>query len=303
MNKQLYIESMHNNLHILFTMGAIQDERYKCPLCMQSFSDDEVVKNLTEEDVPQASLGGKRIALTCRSCNSTCGHSIDVNLLNAIIGLEQRKFFPLTDRKINLIHEGQRLGANLHIDANRQLFLEIDTKRNNPKIWDEYREKILKENALIDLQIVPLKRDERLISAALLKNAYLLLFARTGYTFLADSYYDDLRMQINNPKPYILPERLWTLQNVSVADGIFLCRDNRLRGFFVVYTLSKVMQYRVCVFIPSPNVPYLTAAYHLRNILAHDRIRVEIIPSYFDFLNNRNNIARLRKWCYGWDKF
>lgn len=43
--------------------------------------------------MPQASLGGKRIALTCRSCNSTCGHSIDVNLLNAIVGFEQKSFF------------------------------------------------------------------------------------------------------------------------------------------------------------------------------------------------------------------
>ncbi len=108
----------------------------------------------------------------------------------------------MTDRKVNLIHEGRRLGANLHIDANSQLFLEIDAKRNNPKIWDEYRENILKENALIDLQEIPLKRDERLIYAALLKNAYLLLLAKIGYTFLADSYYDDLRMQIRNPKLY-----------------------------------------------------------------------------------------------------
>ena len=30
MNKQFYIESMHNNLHILFAMGVIQDEMYKC---------------------------------------------------------------------------------------------------------------------------------------------------------------------------------------------------------------------------------------------------------------------------------
>lgn len=28
MNKQFYIESMHNNLHILFAMGVIQDEMY-----------------------------------------------------------------------------------------------------------------------------------------------------------------------------------------------------------------------------------------------------------------------------------
>ena len=81
----------------------------------------------------------------------------------------------MTDRKVNLIHEGRRLGVNLHIDANSQLFLEIDAKRNNPKIWDEYRENILKENALIDLQEIPLKRDERLIYALVCKNWIYIL--------------------------------------------------------------------------------------------------------------------------------
>lgn len=48
MNKQLYIESMHNNQHILFTMGAIQDERYKCPLCMQSFNNQNDIARLRQ---------------------------------------------------------------------------------------------------------------------------------------------------------------------------------------------------------------------------------------------------------------
>ena len=43
------------------------------------------------------------------------------------------------------------------------------------------------------------------------------------------------------------------------------------------------------------NASALAATYHLRNILAYDRIRVEILPSYFDFFNDRNAIARLRK--------
>lgn len=301
MNRLLYIERMHNNLSFLNSLGILHDKRYMCPLCMKSFSDEEVKHSLTEEDVPQASLGGKRIALTCRSCNSTSGHSIDVNLLNAVRGFEQRQFLPLTDRKVFMYHDGQRLGANLHIDANRQLFLEIDTKRNNPKVWDEYRENILKEGALVDIQDLPSKRDERLISAAILKNAYLLLFARTGYTFFTDSYYDELREQIRTPKPYILPERLWTMQKVNAKDGIYLSKDNRLRGFFVIYTLSKIMKYRVCAFIPVPTVPYLAAAYQLRNILAYSRIQVEELPQFFDFLNNQDDMTRLRKWCYGWN--
>lgn len=303
MDRKKYVESMYNNLGFLKLKGIVPNDSYMCPLCMQSFSLEEVRTKMTEEDVPQASLGGRRIALTCRTCNSTCGHTIDINLLNAIISDEQRKYLPLTNRKVRVLHGNQRLNAQLRIDANRNMFLEINTKANNPTVWDDYRENVLKENALLDLQDVQLKRDERFISAALLKNAYLLLFTKTGYTFLSDSYYNDLRKQIRTPKPYILPERLWTMQDLNVDDGIYLCKDNRLRGFFVIYTLSKMLKYRVCAFIPVPNVPYIAAAYYLREFDAHSRIRIERLPDYMDFFNNSNDILRLRKWCYGWGNF
>ena len=56
----------------------------------ETFTEQEVRTILTEEDVPQASLGGSRIILTCRQCNSTCGSEIDVHLYNAIKAREQR---------------------------------------------------------------------------------------------------------------------------------------------------------------------------------------------------------------------
>ena len=46
----------------LHEMG-IFDEEYKCPLCMQSFSDEQILNNFTVKDVPQKSLGGERILL------------------------------------------------------------------------------------------------------------------------------------------------------------------------------------------------------------------------------------------------
>lgn len=301
MNRLEYIKSMHHNLCILKEQGVFVNENYLCPLCMKAFSDDEVITCLSEEDVPQASLGGKRIALTCRKCNNTCGHTIDVNLLNGIIDLEQRQFLPSTDRKVNVLHDGKRLGAKLRVDSDRNMLLEINTKHNNPKIWDEYRSNVLQANAIVDVQDAPLKRKDRFVSAALLKNAYLILFARTGYTFLSDSFYDELRKQICNPNPYILPEGLWTMQNISATDGIYLSRDNMLRGFFIVYTLTKIQNHRVCVFLPCPVVPYLAATYRLKEMLADACLPVEELHPSSDFFNDKEDIGRLRKWCFGWD--
>lgn len=301
MDKSAFLLSMHNNRKYLHEMGIFDEEKYKCPLCLQSFSDEEVLNNLTEEDVPQKSLGGKRILLTCKKCNNTSGYSIDIHLLNAIKGLEQRQYLPSTEHQVTVIDSDKRLNAKVKIDDERNINLEINTKRNNPAVWNFFKESILLKDNVINLKNNPLKRDERFISAALLKNAYFMLFARTGYTFLTDSFYNELREQICNPKPYILPERLWTMQNLYVCDGIYLSKNNQLRGFFVIYTISLKHDYRVCVFIPVPTVPFLSAAYLLRELTSNTRVPIEKLSSNFDFLNNKDDMMRLRNWCYGWN--
>lgn len=290
---------MLNHLKILNGMNLIQCTCYSCPLCMSKF-DEEAIGRLTEEDVPQASLGGKRITLTCQHCNSTCGHTMDANLRNAIVAIENKRFLAGTDRKVNIFNEGKRLGAKLLIDAGRNMCLEIDTNRNDPKIWTDYKDNILIVGAVINLHDVPQKINARLISAAILKNAYLLLFAQTGYTFLIDAFYNRFRNQINNPLPFILPEGLWTFQNIQTADGIYLSKHNRIRGFFVIYTLEKTLKHKVCVFIPTPKVPYEAAVLYLKQIEAHDKVRIEKLSPSFDFLKSQTDILRLRKWCYGW---
>lgn len=295
MNKQLYIENYRKNLSILKGVDVSLGD-YVCPLCMRTFPLDM----LTEEDVPQHSLGGRRITLTCKKCNNTCGTTIDVHLQEAVKGLEQRAFLPGTDRKVTVQHERKKLNAILKVGENRELTLGINTKYNNPKIWDDYYDNILLKDAIIYVQDNPLRQDERRISAAMLKNAYLILFARTGYTFLADAYYDSLRQQIMNPAPFTLPERLWTFQNVSVPDGIYLTRDNRYRGFFVVYSLKQQKTYRVCVLIPTPNVEYLQACYELRKINAGTYIQIVPLPESLDFICDTTAINRLKNWCYGW---
>ena len=302
MNKLDYYNRSLSNLSILKDVGIVSmHSDYICPLCMKNYSQEIAKQELTEEDVPQKSLGGQRITLTCKQCNNTCGTNIDVHLLESIKSIEQRAFLPGTDRTVHIEKGEGRLKATLKVGKDKEMFLNIDTKHNNPKTWSFYHENVLLEDSIIDIQDAPLKRDARRVSAAILKNAYLILFARTGYTFLSDHFYDRLRQQIMTPEPYILPERLWTFQNVSVPDGIYLTKDNRYRGFFVVYSLRQKHNYRVCVLIPTPKVEYLFACMELRKIDGKSMIRVIQLPDNMDFMCDKKSVKRLYNWAYGWN--
>lgn len=299
MDKKEYYIRMHNNIKILRTKEINIEGDYVCPLCLKSYREQDVIK-LTEEDVPQRSLGGRRIALTCKECNNVCGSEIDVHLFNLIKVKEQKFFLPGDKRKIYVQNGEKKLNATIEIGENRDIKLLVDITKNNPKIWNFFYEQVLIPQKEITIEDKNIKKDERRINAALLKNAYLLLFAKTGYTFLLDKYYSCLREQIFNPNIFYIPNGLWTMQDLSIPDGIYLTKDNRYRGFFVVYTLQLKLLYRVCVLIPTPNVPYLLAVKELEKINSQTKIRVVRLPER-DYFNDINSIMNLRSWCYGWN--
>src|ERR687892_136380 len=54
------------------------DRFYVCPVCLHAFGEEALaLRFLTREDVPPKSMGGRRLALTCRRCNSEGGHEVD----------------------------------------------------------------------------------------------------------------------------------------------------------------------------------------------------------------------------------
>ena len=75
-------------LELLRQNGLIERTgEYICPICLNSFNKEQLNK-LSMEDAPQASLGGKKIAITCKKCNNTCGHETDIHLVNFITYLQ-----------------------------------------------------------------------------------------------------------------------------------------------------------------------------------------------------------------------
>ena len=123
MNTKNHFSRIKTNLEILRRIGVkVPDGDFLCPECFSPFNEYEISK-LTEEDVPQASLGGSRITLTCRKCNSNCGALIDVRLQEALKAREQQEFLPNTNRKVSVMVDEQRLKAKLEVGENKDLKL------------------------------------------------------------------------------------------------------------------------------------------------------------------------------------
>lgn len=276
-------------------------DEYICPICMRGYEKKNLAK-LSLEDAPQQALGGRKIAITCRDCNNTCGHSIDNHLYNMLEYIERSHFLIGTDHRIKImdLDKEKPINATLEIKGKDDLKMLISENNNNPYSLKERLNKLV-DGKEIMIQNEPLKVNVRRASAAIIKNAYIILFAKFGYSFMLDKQYDKIREQIMNPEPYILPDGLWTMQkNLDLFDNVYLSGDNHYRGFFIAYTVMRRQLYRFLVFIPTPLVYYEEAAAIFRNIERGDRLSLMRINNT-DFLGNKEKIKLIRNWTYSWN--
>jgi len=280
--------------------GHSVNNQYICPLCFNAIQDNNAKSQLTEEHVPQVSLGGKSVTLTCKNCNNSCGSSIDFYLLNTIKAIEQKTFKHGTDRNVYILHGQKHLNASIKIKESNDIELFVSDKNNNPNVLKYFQEDILLKDSIINVQNKNLSLNHRMFYIALLKNAYLILFSYFGYTFLMDKYYDRLRTQILNPNSIILPYQLCSCSNNLFYDGIYLTTDNRYRGFLIIYTLKSINYYQIMVLIPTPNVEYQCAS-HFFSKANKSTINILPLPNHFDYLTDNKTIMRIKNWCYGWD--
>lgn len=276
-------------------------DEYICPICMRGYGKKDLAK-LSLEDAPQQALGGRKIAITCRDCNNACGHSIDNHLYNTLEYIERSHFLFGTDHRIKImdLDKEKPINATLEVKGKDDLKILISENNNNPYTLKKRLNKLV-DGKEITIQNETLKVNFRRASAAIIKNAYIILFAKFGYSFILDNQYDRIREQIMNPEPYILPDGLWTMQkNLDLFDGVYLSGDNHYRGFFIAYTVMRRQPYRFLVFIPTPLVYYEEATAIIRGIKPGDYLSLIRINNS-DYLGSRDNILLIRNWTYSWN--
>lgn len=228
MDTKSFFEKSKKQLNILNKKGWLANissynNEYICPLCLNKFTAEQM-DELSQEDAPQDKLGGKRIALTCKKCNNTCGSSMDCYLINRIENYENSIFIPGTKRDVKVKVADKTFNGQLEVCSDGRMIMTNSFKQNNPTLLSEYMKQLAEDMAL-SIENKNKKVDDTRLSVALLKNAYIILFAKFGYTFLIDELYDTIREQIEKPDSEVVP-KLWKItRERMIPDGVYLMSD------------------------------------------------------------------------------
>ena len=93
---------------------------YICPMCFEVFYEKDLDISLpnflTYEDIPPSSLGGKKLALSCKNCNSKSGHELDVHLLKNLLETDAKMFLPNSKGATRLNLDGNNMNAIINVD-------------------------------------------------------------------------------------------------------------------------------------------------------------------------------------------
>jgi hypothetical protein len=217
--------------HAMFMKGAAgyqawsgrSDFLYACPICQRELPEAALDSGeLTLEDVPPAARGGSPLVLTCRTCNSVSGHTVDAHA--------SRRDAAHRWQKAALQRSGEgRARMNVEIDgrpvvatvdaSERGIIVVPDKKANHPDsiaaVSAYLAERFARgEGQGIIYRLVSRDRFKpRLAWLSDLRAAYLAAFAKFGYRFAFDARLDAVRSQLVQHD-----KEIWTPVRVSVED-------------------------------------------------------------------------------------
>lgn len=140
----------HNSL--IQSIGLMSDTctGYICPICKNLFRIEQI-NELSLEDAPQQAIGGHKIAITCKSCNNSCGHNSDKDFIHYIKRLDERAYIQGSDRSIKVQFGNDFINGELIVGDNRELTLKLLDKINNPNKLSEFISNTV-EGSIIDIQ-------------------------------------------------------------------------------------------------------------------------------------------------------
>ncbi len=267
--KQQLFDKFSQQLSLLKENGLLDIElafnkTYICPICLRQFSEEALVADgtmdfLTEEDAPPASLGGTRIALTCKRCNSECGHKIDFQLKELLEYDENRRFVPGKAQFGTIDFQGKPVTVQIVSEGGGQLKAIHKLKTNNPQTLKAFIASVKSGSTLV-FNHKRHRLDSRKINYAILKTNYIITFSKFGYIFLLDPAYDIIRRQILHPEEKFISHDLSVYNNdLRPYVGTHYVLTPKLKGIFNIFSLAtKFSQRTYGAFLPVPTIPLPT---------------------------------------------
>ena len=226
---------------------------YYCPICGLGYPELSAISgdDLTLEDIPPKSIGGKPLLLTCRYCNSSAGHTIDAAVANKrkfedfqnIVCGKEKGTIPFVKLSLGDLHVTTSICTENSFDI-RPL-----ENANAPGIIQKYAAQLknLSDNCSNEFEFklsISHKYDNRLFKLSYLKSAFLIIVAWLGYRYAFDPRLDVVRQQIQEPESDILGTRFWIEGNESMPLNMIMLLSSPLPIFLVSFN-------GFCIVLPS----------------------------------------------------
>lgn len=216
------------------SLGATRS--YFCPICSLAFDTLSVTpEQLTLEHAPPRSLGGREIILTCKSCNSRAGSSVDA------AAAERKRFREFADLVVGRRHgkdlpiilsgfDGVEFNARMSRDEDGFRF-RIPHTINNPKKLSQSAEssKVLTSIHRKGGLKLGIRRQfrfsNRIADISDLRSAFLIATAKFGYTYAFSKSLNKVRQQILEPDQEVLHVAIARIRSSSSKFSIALSKD------------------------------------------------------------------------------
>jgi HNH endonuclease len=182
------------------------EDWYLCPLCLDVWLtvDEFDTGELTIEDVPPQSLGGRELLLTCRKCNNEAGSKFDAE------AAKQQKIWDLFSGRrggpvtSSLTISGVTVRGDMYVTGPTSMILMGVQRINNPaniKRAEEHLLAIGQSNAeQCRFTVTPhIRYSPDRARVSWVRTAYLASFALLGWNYILQAALEPIRSQLLNP--------------------------------------------------------------------------------------------------------
>jgi hypothetical protein len=185
-------------------------EFYACPCCLMAYGPDALDAGIfTAEHVPPKAVGGRRLLLTCQSCNSSAGSTFDVHaerrealhdlFTSRAPGRALRAEFAVGDTIIR---------GDIHRIAD-SFFMAGVPEANNPKDVEEATRTLEGWGVEEAGGRIGIRLSETLLPVraqlSWVRASYLAVFAALGWRYVFLKYLEPLKAQLADPAASLLP--------------------------------------------------------------------------------------------------
>lgn len=210
-----------------------------CPICIKEFLE----KELTEEHIIPASVGGVIKTKTCATCNNTLGSKIDSHLLSWMHNEEANE--GLRSMRVDMVVNNHKV--NNHViwpkDPNETIKINAIKKTTDPKALEGLKNSLLAGDDKIEMKF-NLRFNPNKMYLSVLKIAYLFIYKKIGESYATSKELYKIRSMIEKAN-HADEDLKYLILSLSRNKPIF--PDKKLQVGVIAYNQHNLPHYLVLI--------------------------------------------------------